>query len=321
MQFAGSTQLGCGKRLLERYPWAQFEVHPEWTDPGSFAAGIPGQVRFVYTPNRGVYNWKGLQVRGLEADIPYHAFYFDPVRGTCDDLGTVINRQPEPFAGHTKPLVFQEHFDGPDGSAWTDHGSATRREKGHLVGGKGMVTTFTDFNDANVMVSVDAISDAEAGIILRFHDPDNYVVGLYSPSLKCIFLHDRRDGQWGSQLGRVDIPEIGRSIRLTAAVAGAYAMLVASDGKSEYRTPVVDVENTAPGQVGVWLFQIGERQEYDDFAISRTLFIDPDSTRPRKRIVVQGGDFVAPSIPSPQDWVLVLEKLETGCPGSTGTRF
>jgi len=310
MQFAGSTQLGYGKKLLEQYPWAKFEVHPEWTDPDLFAAGIPGHVRFIYAPNRGVYNWKGLQVRGLERDVLYRMFYFNPVRGTRDHMGTVINTggQAGPFPGHTEPLVFKDEFDGTDASKWKDHGSATRRENGRLVGGKDMVTTFKDFNDTNVMVSVDALSDAEAGIILRFHDPDNYVVGLYSPSLKCMFLHDRHYGHWGSQLGRVDIPEIGRNIRLTAAVSGPHAMLVVSDGKAEYQTPVVTIENTKPGRVGVWLYQIGKRQQYDNFAVSRTLFVEPDAPAPRNRFVVRGGDFVAPPVPSPQDWVLVLER-------------
>ena len=311
MRFAGSTQLALGKKLLEQYPWARFEVHPEWTDPGSFAAGIPGEVRFIYTPNRGIYNWKGLQVKGLEAGVPYCAFYFDPVRGTRDDLGVVINTgggQSKPFPGHTEPLLFEDYFDDTDASTWTDHGSATRRENGRLVGGKDMVTTFKNFNEANAMVSVDALSDAEAGIMLRFHDPDHYVVGFYSPSLKCIYFHDRRYGQWGNPLGQVNIPKIGRNIRLTAAVSGPHAMLVVSDGKSEFRTPVVTLENTKPGRVGVWLYQIGQRQEYDNFAVSRTLFIKPDAPSSRKRIVVQGGDFTAPPVPSPQDWVLVLEK-------------
>jgi hypothetical protein len=30
MNFPGSTQLGLGKKLLEQYPWARFEPHPEW---------------------------------------------------------------------------------------------------------------------------------------------------------------------------------------------------------------------------------------------------------------------------------------------------
>jgi hypothetical protein len=298
--------------LLEQYPWDQFEIHPEWTDPGAFAAGIPDQVRFIYTPNRGVYNWKGLPVKGLEADVPYRMFYFDPVRGTRDDLGVVINTGPQatPFPGHTEPFVFEDGFDEADASKWTDHGSATRRENGHLVGGKNMVTTVNDLNEANAMVSVDALGDAEAGIILRFHDPDNYVVGLYTPSLKCIYLHDRRNGEWGAPLGKVNIPKIGRTIRLTAAVSGPHAVLVVSDGKSEYQTPVVTLENTKPGRGGVWLYQIGERQEYDHFAVSRTRFIRPDAPGPPKRMIVQGGDFTAPPVPSPQDWVLVLERVK-----------
>jgi len=314
MQFAGATQIGYGRKLLEQYPWAQFKVHPEWTDPESFAAGIPGKVRVIYMPNRGScdWKWKGLQVKGLETRVPYRMFYFDPVRGTRDDLGAVVNMglAPKTFGGHTEPLVFEDHFDDDDGSRWKDHGSATRRENGHLVGSKGMLTTYENFNEANAVVSVDALSDAEAGIILRFRDPDNYVVGLYSPSLKCIYLHDRRNGHYRPPLGRVDIPDIGRNIRLTAAVSGSYAMLALSDGKSEYRTNMVNLENTQPGQVGLWLFQIGERQEYDNFALSRTLFIEPDPIGTGKPLVVYGGDFETPPVPSPQDWVLVLERQQ-----------
>jgi len=312
MNLPGSTQLAYGKKLLQQYPWARFELHPEWTDSESFAAGIPGEVRFIYTPNRGVYNWKGLSVKELETDVRYHAFYFDPVRGRRHELGTVINIGPprEPFPGHTEPLVFEDDFDDPDSSKWKDHGSATRRENGRLAGGKGMVTTLKNFNEATVMVSVDALSDAEAGVILRFHDADHYVVGLYSPSLKCIYIHDRHAGQWGAPLGRVDIPEIGKNIQLTAAASGAHAIFVVSDDTAEYRTPIVTVENTEPGQVGVWLFQIGERQEYDNFAVSRTPLIRLDNTlNSQECIIAQGRDFEAPPVPSPQDWVLVLQRL------------
>ena len=311
MRFAGSSQLGYGKRLLEQYPWEQFEPHPEWTGPDSFAAGVPGEVRFIYTPNRGVYNWNGLEVKGLEPHVEYRMFYFDPVRGTRDGLGTVMNlgeEQCQPFSGHTEPLTFEDGFDDADASAWTDHGSPTRREGGCLVGGKNLLSTFGGLEEANLMVSVDARSDAEAGIVLRFHDPDNYVVGLYSPSLKCMYFHDRQHGAWGPPLGRVDIPEIGPSIRLTAAVSGAYAILVISDGKAEFQTNAVRLGNTTAGQTGVWLYQIGDRQEYDNFTVSHTLFQDPLLSEDQDRFIARGSDFQAPPVPSPQDWVLVLER-------------
>ena len=118
----------------------------------------------------------------------------------------------------------------------------------------------------------DARSDAEAGIILRFHDPDNYLVALYTPSLKAIYLHDRKNGQWGSPLGHVPVPEIGPKIQLTAATCGDHAALVMTDGTKTYCTPVVKVSNTTRGKVGVWLFQIGDRQEYDNFEVSHTQF-------------------------------------------------
>ncbi|MHC4997021.1 MAG: apiosidase-like domain-containing protein, partial [Planctomycetota bacterium] len=68
MTFIGSTQLGRGKALLEEYPWHRFEPHPEWhgegnpkkrlkeyegfVNEGRFAAGIPGEVIFIYQPKR-----------------------------------------------------------------------------------------------------------------------------------------------------------------------------------------------------------------------------------------------------------------------------
>jgi hypothetical protein len=80
MNYPGSTQLGLGKKLLEQYPWSQFEPHPEWTSSG-FAAGIPGGVRFIYIPNRGIYNWSGITVNQLLPGVPYAAFFFDPASG------------------------------------------------------------------------------------------------------------------------------------------------------------------------------------------------------------------------------------------------
>ena len=89
MQYAGSKQLGLGKKLLEEYSWWQFEPHPEWVEPGCFAAGIPGQVRFIYRPRRNVYNWSGPIVRNLEKNVDWHAFYFDPATGRRFDLGPI----------------------------------------------------------------------------------------------------------------------------------------------------------------------------------------------------------------------------------------
>jgi len=312
MNYPGSTQLGLGKKLLEQFPWARFEPHPEWTEPGSFAAGIPGEVRFIYMPKRGVYNWTGPVVRNLERGAPYHAFYFDPVSARRFDLGRVLNPglASRPFEGHTQPRLFEDRFEGADASAWKDYGSASQRKNGRLVGGKGMLTVMEKISDTDVMASVEANSDAEAGIVLRFHSAEHYLVALYTPSLKAMYLHDRKDGAWGDPLGKVPVPEIGPRIRLTAAACGEYAALVLTDGKQTHCTPIVKVSNVAAGKTGVWLFQIGDRQEYSAFELSRAQFAPPQGDpADLATAMAWSGEYKAPNVPSPQDWVLVLEKV------------
>jgi hypothetical protein len=156
------------------------------------------------------------------------------------------------------------------------------------------------------MVSVDAHSHAEAGIVLRFHDPDNYLVAFYSPHYKGIAIHDRRGGDWGEALGLVKTPRIGPDIRLTAAVSGEYAALVVSDGRETWRTPAVKIRNTTAGKAGLWFYQIGDQQAFDNFEVSGTTFKPKQAKEPGK---AESADFAMPDLPSPQDWVLVLERI------------
>jgi len=312
MNYPGAAQLGIGKRLLEQYPWSRLDPHPEWA-PDCIAAGIPGEVRFIYQPRRGIYDWAGTVVKNLEPGVTYRVFYFDPATGRRFDQGSVMYAGPTapPFKGHTKPLLFKDTFDKADAASWKDYGTATRHENSRLVGGKGMVTVAEEISELDLMASVDANSDAEAGIILRFHDADQYLVGLYTPLLKAIFLHDRKNGEWGEMLGKVEVPGVGPRIHLVAAVCGEFAALVLTDGQRTYATPVVKVGNTMPGKTGLWLFQIGERQEFSRFAVSATPF-DPakrsiEAGRPG---VIWTDEYHAPDLPSPQDWVLVLERLK-----------
>lgn len=89
MNYPGSTQLGLGKTMLEQYPWWRFEPHPEWVEPGCYAAGIPGAVRFVCLPRRNTYNWSGPTVKNLESGTDWHVYYFDPATGRKFDQGTM----------------------------------------------------------------------------------------------------------------------------------------------------------------------------------------------------------------------------------------
>ena len=91
MNYPGSTELGLAKKLLEQYRWSRFEPHPEWTAPGCYAAGIPGEVRFIYHPRGRIYDWSGTAVKGLEPGVSYSAFYFDPATGRRFDQGIIYS--------------------------------------------------------------------------------------------------------------------------------------------------------------------------------------------------------------------------------------
>jgi len=311
MNYPGSTQLGLCKKLLQEYPWHRFEPHPEWAEADSYAAGIPREVRFIYQPKRSIYNWQGTVVKEVETDVPYSAFYFDPATGRRFDQGRVklVSSDLGTFEGHTQPRLYEDDFDRNavgftpkgDAAAWKDYGTATKRENGRLTGGKGLLSIVETVDCKDLMVGcAGARSDAEAGLVLRFQDPDNYIVALYSPHFQSIFIHDRRDGDWGAMLGNVKTPGIGPEIRLSAATVGEYAALLVSDGKKTWRTPPVKVSNTASGRTGLWLFQIGEQQAFGKFEVS-PMGVDPGSAAT--------GQYLAPDLPSPQDWVLVLERV------------
>ena len=86
MHLPGSRQLGLAKALFMKYPWQQFEPHPEWVDWSEAekanqsseqpqATGLSNEVRIVYVPRP-----KPVRVPDL-GGIEWMASYFDPVTG------------------------------------------------------------------------------------------------------------------------------------------------------------------------------------------------------------------------------------------------
>jgi hypothetical protein len=84
-QLPGSRQVGLGKSLLARYSWWKLEPRPDLVEPRwsaqdywkPFAAQIPGEAVFVYSPTA----WKALSFHGLEPGA-YRAFLFNPSDAT-----------------------------------------------------------------------------------------------------------------------------------------------------------------------------------------------------------------------------------------------
>ena len=100
----GSTQVGIGRRLFERYEWWQFEAHPEWVEPHAspddfrkpYAAGIPGKVRIIFLPA----SWSSAVVKALEDGTSYRARHLNPRTGEQVELGEV---QPDADGNWTPP--------------------------------------------------------------------------------------------------------------------------------------------------------------------------------------------------------------------------
>jgi len=84
--------------------------------------------------------------------------------------------------------------------------------------------------------------------------------------------------------------------------------LVVTDGKKTWRTPAVKVQNKTAGKAGLWVYQPGE-QKLDNFEVSATTFVPVDENEAKGQNS-QSYDYKAPDLPSPQDWVLVLERVK-----------
>ena len=108
------------------------------------------------------------------------------------------------------------------------------------------------------------------------------------------------DRKWlEALLGKMCTRRIGPEIRLSTAVVDEYAALAVSDGKRTWRTPPVKVSNTTSEKTGLWFYQIGEHQAWGKFEVS-PMAVDSG-------LSASTGEYLAPDLPPPQDWVLVVQ--------------
>ena len=309
MHYPGSEQLGLARKLLLNYPFHRFEPHPEWSSADCFSAGIPGKLRFIYQPRRGVYDWGGTEIRGIEPEARYRLTYWDPATGRRFPAGSVRRAAANSASGipmRGVPVYSQKDDTAPD-THWKDAGSVTIKVQGEITAPQKSITLCTlPSLPANRLMALQARSDAEAGIILKYKDPANYVVALYSPLLHALYIHERISGSWGAQLGRVDVPDAAPSIQLEAGIHGNRAFACLTTGSKKYITPTVSLKQAWGGPCGIWMFQVGESQHFTNIRIGTCPELPPPP--PAGETVISGASFRTPGVPSPQDWVLIMER-------------
>lgn len=321
MNFPGSYQLGIGARLLQQYPWWQFQPHREWVTPrgdvfkgghapsfdpalgtsvterGNFflpyAAGIPEKVRFIYMPYFDfMYSVAAPPtVLGLEIGVRYKAFFWDPTLGIKFDLGTV--ERPSPGKA-----IREDDFTSSKSRLWVDHRGQSLRQSGKLSANSDLLTVIKGISEKNLVAAVDVLSDADAGLVLRYEDEDNFLSAMYSAKDKEIYLVVRKAGADGPKLAQTAVADIGDTIRLSAEVRETMATLSVSDGQRTYTAPIVDVSkgvwygppdnnSVRNGSVGL-IHRSSEAQSFDNFEVRNSPILSIDEQRDRKLYDAKG---------------------------------
>jgi Protein of unknown function (DUF4038)/Domain of unknown function (DUF5060) len=355
MDLPGAFQISMGAKLLQQYPWWQFAPHPEWVAPrgttlleprtqrngsevGSFdslfaepypqpsgslwkypagewkakdgniflpyAAGIAGKVRIIYVPCFSLFCRTPPTVLGLEPGVRYHAFYWEPTLGVKFDLGAI----ERPSAG---ALLLDDKSSGP------------------MLALRNPLTIANQVNEKDLVASVDGKSDASATLVLRYHDPANYVAAVYSSTTKTVYILDREKGVDGSPLGSMPVADIGPAIQLRAEVRGGWAAVSIADGRATYTSEIVGVSNITAGGAGFRHEAGGRPQSYEHFELRKSPALVTDAHLEKKLYDARGTyrgeltgtpwddfgkekvlllDAYQPApLPMPQDWILVLE--------------
>lgn len=354
MDLPGAYQISLGAKLLQQYPWWQFAPHPEWVAPrgttlleprsqrngselGSFdslftdafpqpsgslwsypagewkakggnfflpyAAGIAGKVRVIYVPCLSLFCRTPPTVLGLESGVRYHAYYWEPTLGVKFDLGAI--ERPSPGA---------VLLDGKSGLLPTPGNPLT------IAG---------EVNEKDLVASVEGKSAASAALVLRYHDPANYLAAVYSPTAKAVYILDREKGVDGSPLASMPVAGIGPAIRLSAEARGGWAAVSITDGRATYTSEIVGVSNTTSGGAGLRHEAAGPPQSYGHFELRKSPVLVTDAHLEKKLYDARGtyrGELTGtpwddfgkekvllldayqpPPLPMPQDWILVLE--------------
>jgi hypothetical protein len=238
-------------------------VAAEWkAQNGSFqlpyAAGIPREVRFIYVPTTGLDTRPAPTIQRLERNVHYHAFWWEPSLGVRIDLGAVAH----PGEG---PLLFSASQAGSE-SAWDQVGLRTAATQSSAPPSFDAISVLKNVRQANLVVHADVVSSAEAGLVVRCQDAENYVGAVYSPKSKSLYFIDRRQGSDGPKLGETIIPQVGERIALSAEVRGDKAAASISDGEHTYSTPIIDLTGALSGRAG-FLHDTGSVQRYTQFQV------------------------------------------------------
>ena len=306
-----------GTTLLEPHSEVdQFDVLGSWEDVSEediprgewkarngtfhlpYAAGIPGEVRFIYIPHFSFApDHPPPTVLDLEPGVRYHAYFWEPALGIRIDMGAV----QRPAMG---ARLFEDRFAEGKSPEWKDNSAGSSVRGGGRLSLMGeLLTVVGSVTATNGLAAVDAQSKSWAALVMRYDDGANFVAAVYSSEEKALYMLDRQGGVDGRPLGRTPIPTIGARIRLTAEVRDRKGAVSITDGQRTYTTPIVDLGNARAGSFGL-LHRGEDTQQFENFELQRSpALIKDDETLPTKLYDARGeyrGDLAGAPGASPE---------------------
>lgn len=252
----------------------------EWTArQGDFrlpyAAGIPGEVRFIYMPYFQLISPAPPTIFSLEKGVRYHARYWEPSSGIEVDLGAI--ERPAPG------VVFrQDRFDRTAKSHWTDVKGKSESTSGALALKGEALAILDQVHESNLVASVGLDCEAEAALIVRYRGPSQYLAAIYSPAEAALYLLEHEQGVDGQPLGRVPVSLLGDDLRLTVETRDEMAIAAITDGQQTFTTPIVEVRNSGAGSVGLLHRQPTGTQHFAGLELRRSPRLVQDDRLERK---------------------------------------
>lgn len=297
---ATGSYLPCSESEVQDVPACMEENYPggEWkARHGNFrlpyAAGIPGAVRLVYIPTLGLLSNSAPTILGLEVGVRYHAYWWEPSSGSRIDLGAV-ERPP------SGALLSNASFGRDQSPVWKEAGfGRVVRKHGALLARGETLTVLKAANEADAVASVEVSGDGEAGVIVRFKDPDHYIAVLYAAAERCLYLIDRSQGMNGRRLGLTLVPELSAPVTLSIETRGENAAGSVTDGMQTYTTPIVHVAAIEAGTMGVLHRGQSLVQRFSNFQVRRSPLLVQDESLQRSIDDAKGvhrGDLAGPGL-------------------------
>jgi hypothetical protein len=154
-------------------------------------------------------------------------------------------------------------------SRWVDQrGKGTRNPTRVTTNGE-YLSVADGVRETNLVAAVDAHASANAGLVLRFQDPDNYLAAVYSPKERAIYLEERKRGVASRRLATTKLADVRPEMKLTAQVSGSWAVVSIADGAHTYTSDIVPVSIVAAGGVGLLHAGDGSTQSFANFSLWR----------------------------------------------------